>query len=129
VTGVLGSLGDLERVGDYAAHIAEDAAVVRLEGMFEKLHTLFRLLREMSERLSTALQRDDAVLARAVRDADKEVDALIDSASSFVISNFSSEHLLGALATLRVLRAAQRIGDHLENVAERVEFWVTGSRF
>ena len=128
VTGVLGSLGDLERVGDYAVHIAEDAGLVRLTGMFEKLHTLFRLLRDMSERLSDALQRDDAVLARAVRDTDEEVDALVNSASSYVISNFSSEHLLGALATLRVLRAAQRIGDHLENVAERVEFWVTGTR-
>ena len=110
------------------AERAPGSRLVRLTGMFEKLHGLFRLLREMSERLSDALQRDDAVLAGAVRDTDEEVDALVNSASSFVISNFSSEHLLGALATLRVLRAAQRIGDHLENVAERVEFWVTGSR-
>ena len=128
VTGVLGSLGDLERVGDYAVHIATDSSLVRLTGVFEKLHGLFRLLREMSERLSDALQRDDATLARAVRDTDNQVDALIESASSHVIQDFDSTHLLGALATLRVLRAAQRIGDHLENVAERVEFWVSGSR-
>ena len=128
VTGVLGSLGDLERVGDYAVHIAEDAHQVRLEGMFENFHGLFRCLREMSEQLGDALLRDDASLARAVHDKDAEVDALVNSASSHVIEGFSPDHLLELLATLRVVRAAQRIGDHLENVSERLEFWVTGTR-
>jgi phosphate transport system protein len=133
VTGVLGSLSDLERVGDYAVHIAEDAAQVRLEGMFETFHALFKTLRDMSEHLGDALVRDDANLARAVRDQDAEVDALVDTASGHIIasrnaSGVAADHLLEVLATLRVVRAAQRIGDHLENVAERLEFWVTGAR-
>jgi phosphate transport system protein len=133
VTGVLGSLGDLERAGDYAVHISEDAAQVRLEGMFETFHALFKTLREMSEHLGDALVRDDAGLARAVRDQDADVDALVNTASGHIIasrnaSGIAADDLLEVLATLRVVRAAQRIGDHLENVAERLEFWVTGAR-
>jgi phosphate transport system protein len=128
VTGVLSSLNDLERVGDYAVHIAEDAGAVRLSGMFERLHALFTALRDMTERLADALQRDDAGLARSVRDADNAVDAMVDAASQHVIAGFAPDHLLEVLATMRVLRACQRIGDHLENVAERLEFWVTGQR-
>jgi phosphate transport system protein len=133
VTGVLGSLSDLERVGDYAVHIAEDAHGVRLEGMFETFHAIFQMLRDMSERLGEALMRDDAALARGVRDQDADVDALVDAASGHIMATRSTlgvaaDHLLEVLATLRVLRAAQRIGDHLENVAERLEFWVTGTR-
>jgi phosphate transport system protein len=128
VTGVLGCLSDLERAGDYAVHVAEEVSQVRLEGVFETSHRLFRVLREMAEHLSEALTRDDAVLARAVRDADAEVDALVNAANERVISSVAPEHLLGLLATLRVLRACQRIGDHLENVAEHLEFWVTGRR-
>ncbi len=128
VTGVLGSLSDLERIGDYAVHVAEDAPNLRLTGMFERLHVLFARLRSMSTRLADALQRDDATLARAVRDADEEIDALVDAASQHAIGSFAPDHLTDVLATMRVLRACQRIGDHLENVAERLEFWVTGAR-
>jgi phosphate transport system protein len=128
VTGVLGSLGDLERAGDYAAHIAEEVGQVRLEGVFEALHDLFRELREMAECLSTALTRDDAVLARAVRDADARVDTLVNAANERVIAGFDAHRVAQTLSTLRVLRSGQRIGDHLENVAERLEFWVTGLR-
>ncbi len=128
VTGVLSSLTDLERAGDYAAHIAEDSQKVRLEGVFEALHSLFNTLREMAEQLADALTREDATLARTVKDSDTKVDRLSDEANAIVVSTFSSSHLLETLATLRVLRACQRIGDHLENVAERLEFWVTGER-
>jgi phosphate transport system protein len=33
-----------------------------------------------------------------------------------------------ALALLRVGRALQRIGDHIENVSDRVQYWLTGNR-
>ena len=33
-----------------------------------------------------------------------------------------------SLALLRVGRSLQRIGDHIENVSERVQYWVTGQR-
>ena len=29
---------------------------------------------------------------------------------------------------MRVGRSLERIGDHMENVAERVQYWVTGQR-
>ncbi len=123
---VLSSLTDLERSGDYAAHIAEDATLAR--GNLEILSQLFAKLAQMLERLSLALEREDAVLAKAVAVEDLEVDALIETASEWAISGFYSQALENSLASLRVLRSAQRIGDHLENIAERFCFAVTGQR-
>ena len=33
-----------------------------------------------------------------------------------------------ALTLMRVGRSLERIGDHMENVSERVRYWVTGDR-
>jgi phosphate uptake regulator len=33
------------------------------------------------------------------------------------------------VASLRVIRGLQRIGDHLENVAERIVFWINGPQY
>ena len=123
---VLSSLTDLERSGDYAAHIAEDAALAK--GHLETLHQLFDKLAQMLERLSLALERSDADLAGAVALEDKNVDTLIDSATERVISSFNAVPLEQGLASLRVLRSAQRIGDHLENIAERLSFAISGQR-
>jgi phosphate transport system protein len=120
---VLSSLTDLERSGDYAAHIAEDALSVR--GQLEELHQLFFCLTQMLEQLSLALEREDATLAQAVADEDKRVDELIEAASHHVVATFRLE---SGLASLRVLRSAQRIGDHLENIAERLVFAIVGQR-
>jgi phosphate uptake regulator len=35
----------------------------------------------------------------------------------------------GLVASLRVVRGLQRIGDHLENVAERIVFWINGPQY
>jgi phosphate transport system protein len=123
---VLSSLTDLERSGDYAAHIAEDAVQARAN--LEILHLLFEKLAQMLERLSLALERTDAALALEVAAEDAIVDRLIDSATKQVISSFHDVPLEQGLASLRVLRSAQRIGDHLENIAERLSFAIAGQR-
>ncbi len=123
---VLSSLTDLERSGDYAAHIAEDA--IQARGHLETLHRLFEKLAQMLERLSLALERQDAALAREVAAEDKLVDKLIEGATERVISGFAGLPLETGLASLRVLRSAQRIGDHLENIAERLSFAISGQR-
>ncbi len=123
---VLSSLTDLERSGDYAAHIAEDAVLAR--GHLETLHILFEKLAQMLERLSLALEQDNAKLAHQVAAEDEIVDQLIDGAVQQVLANFQALPLETGLASLRVLRSAQRIGDHLENIAERLGFAITGQR-
>jgi phosphate transport system protein len=123
---VLSSLTDLERSGDYAAHIATDALLVR--GQLGALHQLFVRLTTMLERLSLALEREDAGLSQAVANEDKQVDELIEAASRRVLAGFEQQPLESGLASLRVLRSAQRIGDHLENIAERLVFAVSGKR-
>jgi phosphate transport system protein len=123
---VLGSLTDLERSGDYAAHIAEDALLVH--GQLGALHSLFARLTQMFERLALALERENAALAQAVADEDREVDKLIEAASSRVLAGFGQQPLESGLASLRVLRSSQRIGDHLENIAERLVFAILGKR-
>lgn len=123
---VLSSLTDLERSGDYAAHIASDALLFR--GQLAALHQLFTRLTSMLERLILALEREDALLAQAVADEDVHIDQLIETISSRVLADFAQQPLEAGLASLRVLRSIQRIGDHLENIAQRLVFAITGKR-
>ena len=74
VTGVLSSVADLERVGDYASHIAEDAPFSVLDR--EHVQPVTDLILEMMRDLETGLRDEDATLASSVADWDNDVDLL-----------------------------------------------------
>jgi phosphate transport system protein len=123
VTGVLSSVADFERAGDYASHIAEDAPFSVLNR--EHVRSVTDLILEMMRDLETGLREENANLASSVVDRDNDVDmitALLNE--SLLERQYSNQNDL--VASLRVVRGLQRIGDHLENVAERIVFWING---
>jgi phosphate transport system protein len=127
VTLVFASLSELERVGDYAVHIAKDAVMVAPE---RSLESVSRVLSGMRDDLERAIRNDDANLAAHVTQRDAEVDDAIEQFNRELTVRVL-EHpreITRVLALQRVGRSLQRVGDHLENVAERVSFWLTGER-
>jgi phosphate transport system protein len=123
VTGVLSSVADLERVGDYASHIAEDASFSVLDREHVRLVT--DLILSMMRDLETGLRDENSVLASSVVDRDNDVDLLTALLNeSMLEQQHSNQNDL--VASLRVVRGLQRIGDHLENAAERMVFWING---
>jgi phosphate transport system protein len=126
VTGVLSSAADFERAGDYATHIAEDSltSVLNRDGVRPVTALILAMMRD----LETGLRDENPSLASSVAERDNDVDML---------TALLNESLLGQehpdqndlVASLRVVRGLQRIGDHLENVAERVAFWINGPQY
>jgi phosphate transport system protein len=123
VTGVLSSVADFERAGDYASHIAEDAPFSVLDR--ETVRPVTDLILEMMRDLETGLRDENANLASSVADRDNDVDMLTALLNESMLERQHTKQN-DLVASLRVVRGLQRIGDHLENVAERVVFWING---
>jgi phosphate transport system protein len=123
VTGVLSSVADFERAGDYASHIAEDAPFSVLNR--EHVRPVTELILEMLRDLGTGLRDENSSLASSVAERDSDVDLLTALLNEAMLEQQHANQN-DLVASLRVVRGLQRIGDHLENVAERVVFWING---
>ena len=130
---ILKSLSDIERMGDYVVHVAEDGAELAQAPALKKYVNLARMLErltEMSQNLRTALADRDVVRAEATIGMDDEVDELYEQIQRELVTYMLEDprSISKALMLMRVGRSLERVGDHMENVAERVRYWVTGAR-
>ncbi|ADV66727.1 phosphate signaling complex protein PhoU [Deinococcus maricopensis] len=130
---ILKSLSDIERMGDYAVHVAEDGADLAQAPALKKYVNLARMLerlQEMMVSLRGAIETRDVDRASATRAMDDEVDDLYEQIQRELVTYMLEDPrtISKALTLMRVGRSLERIGDHVENVAERVNYWVTGDR-
>jgi len=122
---------DLERIGDLAANIAEQAAFLAASRPIEIPYDLAGMatkVREMLRRSLDALMATDAAIARSVCQADDEVDA-IDREMYPEVRAAIREHPDDMEALIRLLRVSQnleRIADHATNIAEDVIYLAEG---
>ncbi len=133
VAAILKSLSDLERVGDYAVHVADDARLLASEPPLKRYINLAHMisrLKNMLEAASLAFVQRDASSAYLAAQVDLEIDDLYEQIQRELVTYMIEDPrtITKALALLRVGRSLQRIGDHVENVLERVQYWVTGER-
>lgn len=130
---ILKSLSDIERMGDYVVHVAEDGAELAQAPALKKYVNLARMLTrlgEMSQNLRTAIAERDVTRAEATITMDDEVDDLYEQIQRELVTYMLEDprNISKALMLMRVGRSLERVGDHMENVAERVRYWVTGVR-
>lgn len=130
---ILKSLSDVERMGDYAVHVAEDGVELAQAPALKRYVNLERMLArlgEMSQHLRTALADRDVTRAEGTIEMDDEVDALYEQIQRELVTYMLEDprNISKALTLMRVGRSLERIGDHMENIAERVRYWVTGDR-
>ncbi|WP_339095370.1 phosphate uptake regulator PhoU [Deinococcus sp. VB343] len=128
---VFRSLGNLERVGDYAFSVARDMetyAPRARSATLQDLLPLIRLLSEMVERLAYAFAERDLSAAREVMQIDfEQVDSLYEQMHRASLTRLMErpEDNEVALTAGRMARNLERLGDHLVNVAERLETLMT----
>ena len=130
VSSALKMISDLERIGDQAADIAELSGYVAGASETGRTH-----IGEMA-RATIAMVTDsvdsfvhrDLALARSVFDADDRVDALFADVKREIVRLISEDSAKAevALDLLMVAKYFERIGDHATNVAEWVEYSLTG---
>lgn len=124
---VFRSLANLERVGDYAFSVARDMetyAPRARSATLQDLLPLIRLLTQMVERLAYAFAERNLEAAREVMRLDfEQVDSLYEQMHRASLTRLMErpEDNEVALTAGRMARNLERLGDHLVNVAERVE--------
>ena len=130
ISAALKMISDLERIGDQAADIAELVYYVRVPDGSGVLHIadMTRAVIGMVTDSVDSFVKRDLELARAVCAADDRVDELFDQVKRELIDMIAADAAWGqqGLDLLMVAKYLERIGDHATNVAEWVEYSITG---
>ena len=130
ISAALKMISDLERIGDQAADIAELVSYVRVPDGSGVLHIadMTRAVIGMVTDSVDSFVKKDLELARSVCAADDRVDELFDQVKQELIDMIAADAAWGqqGLDLLMVAKYLERIGDHATNVAEWVEYSITG---
>ena len=123
-------ISDMERIGDQASDIAEIMRYIADDTVTDATH-LTQMAKAASRMVTDSVDsfvRRDLALARQVQDDDDTVDALFDTVKQELVARIRQEPSRGSecLDLLMVAKYLERIGDHAVNVAEWVEYSITG---
>ena len=130
ISAALKMITDMERIGDQAEDIAE--IITTLGGRTGAECRDIRVMAEATIKMVTdsvdAYVRQDLSLARAVIEYDDVVDEAFCRVKGTLIAMIAQNTADGeyALDLLMIAKYFERIGDHAVNIAEWVEFSVTG---
>lgn len=131
---VFRSLSSLERAGDYALRVAtelEKKAPRTRSSALQDVLPMMGLLTEMLELLAYALTERDIAAARRVQRLDfEQVDALYEQMQLASLTRLRErpEDYDMALTANHVARSLERLGDHIVNVAERLERFIAAEQ-
>lgn len=131
IIAVLKVNNDLERIGDLAAGIAEQAGHLAAMGPDQPPYDLLSMankVRAMLRDSLDALTGRDASVARKVRAADDEVDAMDRLMYPEVRAAIRAkpDNMESYIRLLRVSQNLERIADHATNIAEDVIYLAEG---
>lgn len=130
VSAALKIVSDMERIGDQAADIAELSRYISEKPLLEKVHIsdICCVVMNMVTDSVEALVKKDEILAKKVIGDDDIADELFVRIKEELVS-LIQENRTEPQEILDLLMAAkyfERVGDHAVNIAEWVEFIVTG---
>lgn len=130
VSSALKMITDMERIGDHAADISEIVTMMDYSAAMQPEHfgAMSRAAIDMVHRAIDAYVRRDVALAQAVIASDDTVDGLFTHVKQELIELLAADATRGseALDLLMIAKYFERIGDHATNIAEWVEYSVTG---
>ncbi len=130
ISSALKMVSDMERIGDQAADIAEISRYIDGEKMTGRVHIedMAQATIHMVTGSIDSFVHKDLELARAVAAEDDVVDRLFDQVKTELIGLIGEKPSAGGfcLDLLMVAKYLERIGDHAVNIAEWVEFSLTG---
>ena len=130
VSSALKMITDMERIADHAADISEIVTMIDypIEKKPEHFLAMSRTAIDMVHRAVDAYVRQDAELARVVMQDDDIVDNLFDEVKQEIVAFMvkDSSRSIEGMDFLMIAKYYERIGDHATNIAEWVEYCVTG---
>ena len=132
ISSALKMITDMERVGDQASDIAEIAKII-IEGGHGINEDMKKMAHEAVKMVTDSVDsfvKKDLELARKVIAYDDVVDNWFSKMKKEVIEMIAKDSSLGeySIDLLMIAKYLERIGDHATNIAEWVEFSITGER-
>lgn len=129
ISAALKMISDMERIGDQAADIADLAQFIEDNNV--KIPVLIEKMAEMTTKMVSesidAFVKSDLALCRQVIDNDDQVDDAFNQVkeelAQLMYQNLDAKAGLDLLMTAKYM---ERIGDHAVNIAEWVEYAITG---
>lgn len=132
VSAALKMVSDLERIGDQAADIADLSRYIKGETVHGLLHIndMASATVKMVTESVDAFVKADLSLARKVMEDDDIVDDLFNRVRGELIQMIQVKQIEAetAIDLLMAAKYLERIGDHAVNLAEWVEYSITGER-
>ena len=130
ISAAMKMITDMERIGDQCEDIVEIAPHITAhpDEKFPKIREMAKAAQAMVTEAVDAYVKQDLTLARKVMAHDDVVDDYFTRVKSGIIDIIAAEPAHGefALDLLMTAKYFERIGDHCTNIAEWVEFSVTG---
>lgn len=129
ISAALKMITDMERIGDQTADIAE---IIISAGMSEvgdvkKIEEMSSGVAKMVNDSVTAYVDRDLELARKVMEADDNIDQLFNEIRGTIIRMIAQGNKgEQGVDLIMIAKYLERIGDHATNIAEWVEFSITG---
>ncbi len=124
--------GDLERIGDQAANIAERTLALKEETVFQLPADIQLMGERAGVMIRTAIQallEADPKMADSVLSMDDEMDERNAAVQADLMDVMEQQPEVStqALTAILVARNLERSADHATNIAEDVIFWLRGS--
>ena len=131
ISAALKMITDMERIGDQTADIAEIVMTGKAyaENQMEEIDKMAADVRKMVRQSVKSYVNKDLELARQVQLADEKVDESFDKVRDHLIAYIKAEqghHSKEIFNLIMITKYLERIGDHAVNIAEWVEFSITG---
>ena len=131
ISAALKMITDMERIGDQAADISQIVIYIANEPYIKELTHLPQMARTAIAMVTGSLDayvKKDAELARRVMAMDDIIDDLFDVVKEELIAQIRKDASAGsqAIDLLMIAKYFERIGDHAQNIAEWVEYAMTG---
>ncbi|MEK6557174.1 MAG: phosphate signaling complex protein PhoU [Candidatus Margulisiibacteriota bacterium] len=124
---------DLERIGDHIRKVGRKTRkVVELQefGDFSSLAEMTILLRQMVEQIMIAFKEKNVKLSQTTQKFDGQINQIQRSLFIHYIDKMrlqpDEQVISSGIYLLFITRFLERIGDHVQNIGERINFMVTG---
>ncbi len=130
ISSALKMISDMERIGDQAYDIAEITEQIKVAEVGSRIH-IRAMATEAIKMVTDSVEsfvKKDIELARAVMKYDDKVDNLFECIKNELVSLIAKNQENGEIYIdlLMIAKYLERIGDHAVNIAEWVEYSITG---
>ena len=131
ISSALKMISDMERIGDQASDIAEITKFIKNSNVKSRVHIsdmAAAAIKMVTDSVDSFVKKDLS-LARSVMEYDDKVDNLFDCVKDELVRLIAEDRANGefCIDLLMIAKYLERIGDHAVNIAEWVEYSITGS--